>query len=68
MLDRVAVLAASPVATLLALLLELLLSLGVCKAKEQLDGVAIVVNRVVFSDDTFSNITGVESEGISNEA
>ena len=41
MLDRVAVLPTTPVAALLALLLELLLGFGVGKAKAELDSVSL---------------------------
>ena len=61
MLDREAVFPASPVATLLALLLELLLGLGVGEAEEQLDIVTFVEDGMELSDDTFGDLAGFES-------
>jgi hypothetical protein len=54
--NRIGVFAASPVASFLALLLELLLSLGVGEAKAQLDTVALTEHAVVFTNDTFGDL------------
>ena len=61
MLDRVIVLAAAPGATLLALLLELLLSFGVGEAKEKLDAIRLNRDIVEIFDDLFSNVASVEA-------
>ena len=61
MFDRVTVFTASPAATFLALLLELLLSLGVCKAKIELDAVVIGCDTVEVLDDSFSNVPTLEA-------
>ena len=61
MLDRVAVLSASPIATFLALLLQLLLSFCVSEAEAELDAIMLVEHAVVFSDDTLGNLTRIES-------
>jgi hypothetical protein len=61
-LDRVAVFAASPATTLLTLLLELLLSLGVRKAKVELDAIVISGNTVEVPDDSFRDLTRLEAE------
>jgi hypothetical protein len=58
---RVAVLSAAPVATFLALLLQLLLSLGVGKTEAKLDTIMLDKVAVVLADDTFGNLTGLES-------
>jgi hypothetical protein len=60
-LDRVAVFAASPATTLLTLLLELLLSLGVGKAKVELDAIVISGNAVEVPDDSFCDLTRLEA-------
>ena len=60
MLDRIAVLLASPVATFLALLLQLLLSFGVSETEAELDAIMLVEHAVVLSDDTLGDLTSVE--------
>lgn len=60
-LDRVAVFSAAPVAPFLTLLFELLLSLGVGKSEEELDAVMFGHDRMELFDDTFSNVTSLES-------
>lgn len=62
MLDRVAVLAAAPVTSLLALLFELLLSFGVGEAETEFDASALTVNAVELSDDMLCDVTGFESK------
>ena len=57
MLDRVAVLAASPVATFLALLLELLLSLGIGEAEAESDAIVVDLKTVEVLDDSLSDLT-----------
>lgn len=64
MLNRVAVLSTAPVATFLALLFELLLSLGVGKTKEEFDSIMISEHAVVLLDDTLRNISALESAHI----
>jgi hypothetical protein len=61
-LDRVFVLVSSPIALLLARLLQLLLCFGVGKAEAKLDTVAFVGNAVEFLDDLFRNITVLKSD------
>lgn len=61
MLDRVAVFAAPPATTLLTLLLELLLSLGVGKPKVELDAIVISCDTVEVSDDPFGDVTSLET-------
>ena len=65
MLNRIAVLAASPVAAFLALLLELLLSLCVGKAEAELDASLLIEGTVVLSNDSLSDLSGLESELVS---
>ena len=60
MLDRVAVLLTSPVASFLALFFQLLLSFGVCETEAELDAIMLVEHAVVLSDDTFGNLATVE--------
>lgn len=60
--DRVAVFTASPAAAFLTLLLELLLSLCVGKAKIELDTVMVGCDAVEVLDDSFSDLTGFEAE------
>ena len=66
MLDRVAVLAATPIATLLTLLLELFLSFSVGKAKAELDTVVFIVDTMEVLDDSLSDFTTFESGRVSN--
>jgi len=61
MLNRVAVFPTAPVAAFLTLLLELFLSFGIGKAKEQLDTVVLDVGRMVLLDDMFGNLSCFES-------
>jgi hypothetical protein len=60
-LDRVAVLAAAPGSTLLTLLLQLLLGLGIGKAKEELDAILLRCDTVVLFDDTFCDIAAFKA-------
>lgn len=60
MLDRVAVLAAAPVATFLTLLLQLLLCLGVGEAEAQFDTGLLAEEAMVLADDTLSYFTRLE--------
>ena len=61
MFDRVAVFTASPTATFLALLLELLLGFCVREAKVELDTGVLNRDAVVVLDDSFSDLTGFEA-------
>jgi hypothetical protein len=61
MFDRVAIFTASPAATLLALLLELLLSLGVGKAKVELDSSVVNRETVEVLNDSLSDLAGFEA-------
>ena len=54
--DGVAVLAASPVATFLTLLLELLLSLGVSEAETESDAIMVDWEAVKVLDDPLSDL------------
>ena len=65
MLDRVAVFSASPVATFLTLLLELLLSLGVSEAEEQLHAIMFVENGMKLSNNSFCNVAILEPGRVS---
>lgn len=65
MLDRVAVFTASPVATLLTLLLELLLSFGIGESQAKLDTIMIDEVGVILSDDTLSDLTRLKSGTVS---
>ena len=60
MLDRIAVFAATPVATFLTLLLELLLCFGVGEAQAKLDASLLAEEAVVLADDTLSYFTRLE--------
>lgn len=62
--NRVAVLSAAPIATFLALLFELLLSLGVGKTKEEFDSIMIREHAVVLFDDTLRDISALESANV----
>ena len=66
-LNRVVVFAATPGATFLALLLELLLSLGVGEAKEEFDAIGFDREVVVFFDDLLSDLAGFKTVMISGE-
>lgn len=68
MLNRVAVFTATPVATFLALLLELFLGFGIGKTKEELDAVMFGEDRVEFLDDMLCDLTSLEPERIQNTA
>ena len=63
--NRVAVLAAAPVASFLTLLLELLLSFSIGEAETEFDAGLLVEEAVVFADDTLSYLTRLESELVS---
>lgn len=65
MFNRVAVLSAAPIATFLALLLELLLGLGISETKEQLDAIMLVESGVELSDDSLSNLARFKSRDFS---
>ena len=65
MLDRVAVFPAAPVTTFLALLLELLLSLGVGKAEAELHAIMVDWEAMEVLDGSFSNFTGLKSVVVS---
>ena len=65
MLDRIAVLAAAPVASFLALLLELLLCLGIGEAEAELDRVVLNYIAVELANNTFRNLTSFKSVWIS---
>jgi hypothetical protein len=65
-LDRVAVLAASPVATFLALLLQLLLSLGIRESKVQLDAIMLALHGVKLADDMLGDVTSLEPGSVSS--
>ena len=60
MLDRIAVFAATPGATFLTLLLELLLSFGIGKPQVELDATMIVDNTMEVLDHAFCNFTGLK--------
>jgi len=60
-LDRVAVFTAAPVATFLALLLELLLSFGIGETEEKFDASLLVREAVEFLDHSFRNLTCLKS-------
>lgn len=59
--DRVAVFTASPAATFLTLLFELLLSLCVSEAKVELHAVVVTCDAVEVFDDSFSDIASLEA-------
>lgn len=61
MLDRVAVFAAAPGPTFLALLFELLLGFGIGEAEVQLDATVVVGNAVEVLNDTLCNFAGFET-------
>jgi len=64
-LNRVAVFAAAPCATLLVLLLELLLFLCVGKTKTELHSRTLRKDTVEISDDTLCNLPSFESATVS---
>lgn len=64
MLDRVAVLSTSPCSTLLALELELLLSLGIGESQEELDAIVLIQDAVEVSNDTLGSLTSLEADTI----
>ena len=66
MFDRVAVLAAAPVASLLALLFELFLCFGVGESKAQLDTGGLAEGAVVFPDDTLSDFARLKPGEVSD--
>lgn len=66
MLNRVAVLSATPIATFLTLLFELLLSFGVGKTEEEFDSVMVGEHAVILLDDTLCNVSTLESANVRN--
>lgn len=60
-LNRIVVLASTISATLVALLLQHLLGLGVCKAQQQLHIIVFDGHVVELGQHTFSNLSGFEA-------
>ena len=65
-LDRVSVLMRTPRTTFLALLLELFLRLGICKAKIQFDPINVGCDTVEILDDSLSNLTAFKARHVRN--
>ena len=66
MLNRIAILAATPVATLLTLLLELLLSFGVGEAEIEFDTIMFNKDAVELLDDTLCNLSCLKPTNVRN--
>jgi hypothetical protein len=68
MFNRIAVLPTAPIPTFLALLFELLLSLGVGKTKEEFYAIMVSEHAVVLLDDTLCNFSSLEPAHVRNNS